>query len=157
MKTIYECSQSTGVKWITVIFFLVMILAILVSIYEVSKGGNNIEAIIVTAILLVVSFSCFLVFPMYIIAEDEGIGIRTLLRTKRISYEDIDRIERVDGMGGVLGYIGLFRTKGVGTFRSYVTDDKRAFVIYRTKGMPIAISVNEPDEFMPYYMKGGTK
>ena len=96
MKTIYECSQSTGVKWITVIFFLIMILAILVSIYEVSKGGNNIEAIIVTAILLVVSFSCFLVFPMYIIAEDEGIGIRTLLRTKRISYEDIDRIERVD-------------------------------------------------------------
>lgn len=169
MKTIYECSQSTGVKWITVIFFLIMILAILVSIYEVSKGGNNIEAIIVTAILLVVSSSCFLVFPMYIIAEDEGIGIRTLLRTKRISYEDIDRIERVDelfgttktirllGMGGVFGYIGLFRTKGVGTFRSYVTDDKRAFVIYRTKGMPIAISVNEPDEFMPYYMKGGTK
>ena len=50
-------------------------------------------------------------------AEDEGIGIRTLLRTKRISYEDIDRIERVDelfgatktirlfGMGGVFGYI----------------------------------------------------
>ena len=169
MKTIYECSQSTGVKWITVIFFLVMILAILVSIYEVSKGGNNIEAIIVTALLHVVSFSCFLVFPMYVIAEDEGIGIRTLLRTKRISYADIDRIERVDelfgttktirllGMGGVFGYIGLFRTKDVGTFRSYVTDDKKAFVIYRTKGMPIAISVNEPDEFMPYYMKGGTK
>ena len=25
MKTIYECSQSTGVKWITVIFFLVIV------------------------------------------------------------------------------------------------------------------------------------
>ena len=169
MKTIYECSQSKGVKWITVIFFLIMIFSILLSIYTVSKGVNVTEAIIVTAFLLVVSFSCFLVFPMYIIAEDEGIGIRTLLRTKRISYEDIDRIERVDelfgatktirllGMGGVFGYIGLFRTKGVGTFRSYVTDDKKTFVIYRTKGMPIAISVNEPDEFMPYYMKGGRK
>ena len=169
MKTIYECSQSKGVKWITVIFFLIMIFSILLSIYTVSKGVNVTEAIIVTAFLLVVTFSCFLVFPMYIIAEDEGIGIRTLLRTKRISYEDIDRIERVDelfgatktirlfGMGGVFGYIGLFRTKGVGTFRSYVTDDKKAFVIYRTKGMPIAISVNEPDEFMPYYMKGGRK
>ena len=169
MKTIYECSQSKGVKWITVIFFLIMIFSILLSIYTVSKGVNVTEAIIVTAFLLVVTFSCFLVFPMYIIAEDEGIGIRTLLRTKRILYEDIDRIERVDelfgatktirlfGMGGVFGYIGLFRTKGVGTFRSYVTDDKKAFVIYRTKGMPIAISVNEPDEFMPYYMKGGRK
>ena len=169
MKTIYECSQSKGVKWITVFFFLIMIFSILMSIYTVSKGVNVTEAIIVTAFLLVVTFSCFLVFPMYIIAEDEGIGIRTLLRTKRISYEDIDRIERVDelfgatktirlfGIGGVFGYIGLFRTKGVGTFRSYVTDDKKAFVIYRTKGMPIAISVNEPEEFMPYYMKGGTK
>ena len=147
MKTIYECSQSKGVKWVTVIFFLIMIFSILMSIYTVSKGVNVTEAI----------------------AEDEGIGIRTLLRTKRISYEDIDRIERVDelfgatktirllGIGGVFGYIGLFRTKGVGTFRSYVTDDKKAFVIYRTKGMPIAISVNEPEEFMPYYMKGGTK
>lgn len=95
MKTIYECSQSKGVKWITVIFFLIMIFSILMSIYTVSKGVNVTEAIIVTAFLLVVSFSCFLVFPMYIIAEDEGIGIRTLLRTKRISYEDIDRIERV--------------------------------------------------------------
>ena len=172
MKTIYECSQSTGVKWITVIFFLVMILAILVSIYEVSKGGNNIEAIIVTAILLVVSFSCFLVFPMYIIADDEGIGIRTLFRTIRISYENIDCVERVDeqqrlfgttttirllGIGGVFGYIGWFRTKGVGTFLSYVTDTKKVFLIHRIKGLPVAISVSEPDEFMPYYMKGGQK
>ena len=34
---------------------------------------------------------------------------------------------------------------------------KKAFLIYRHKGLPIAISVTEPDEFMPYYMKGGTK
>ena len=85
MKTIYECSQSTGVKWITVIFFLIMILGILVSIYEVSKGGNNIEAIIVTAILLVVSFSCFLVFPMYIIAEDEGLMQKAVKYLKKLS------------------------------------------------------------------------
>ena len=63
MKTIYECSQSKGVKWITVIFFLIMIFSILLSIYTVSKGVNVTEAIIVTAFLLVVSFSCFLVFP----------------------------------------------------------------------------------------------
>ena len=85
--------------------------------------------------------------------------------------KDIDHIERIDektpllgvktirlfGVGGVFGYIGLFRTKGYGTFRSYVTDAKKTFLIHRIKGMPIAISVNEPDEFMPYYLKGGTK
>ena len=172
MKTIYECSQSKGIKWFTLIFFLVVALAILVEIYYVSKGINVTNAIIVTAILLVTSFSCFFIFPMYIIADDEGIGIRTLFRTMRISYEDIDYIERADdqqylfgttktirllGVGGVFGYIGWFRTKGVGTFLSYVTDAKKAFLIHRTKGLPVAISVSEPDEFMPYYMKGGQK
>ncbi|MBO7099303.1 MAG: hypothetical protein J6W21_05500 [Bacteroidaceae bacterium] len=129
---------------------------------------------------------------MYIIADDEGIGIRTLFHTKRISYEDIDYIERVDdqrplfinngkigkitlgtsyqlgvfsagntirqfGIGGVFGYIGWFHTKGIGTFLAFVTDEKKAFLIHRTNGIPVAISVSEPDEFMPYYMKGGKK
>ena len=193
MKTIYECSQSTGIKWLTTIFFIIIFASILVEIYCFSKGSVDVAtAIIVTAILLVASLSCFFVFPMYIIVDDEGIGIRTLLHTKWISYESIDYIERFDdqnrlfvnkgkvgkvtlgtsfqmglfsagntirlfGVGGVFGYIGWFRTKGVGTFLSYVTDAKKAFLIHRTKGLPVAISVSEPDEFMPYYMKGGQK
>lgn len=192
MKTIYECSQSKSVKWVTAIFIVAMVLGVLTEMYYVSKGMNVTGAIIVSAVLLAIAFSCFLVFPMYIITDDEGIGIRTLLWTKRIPYESIDHIERMDqqhplfinkgkignatlgfkyqmgflsagntirlfGIGGVFGYIGWFRTKGIGTFLSFVTDAKKSFLIYRTKGMPIAISVNEPDEFMPYYLKGGAK
>jgi hypothetical protein len=192
MKTIYECSQSKKVKWITVIFIFAMVLGVLTEIYYVSKGMNVTGAIIVSAILLAVAFSCFLVFPMYIIQDDEGIGIRTLIRTIRIPFENIDHIERMDdkhplfinngkigkatlgfsyqwgmfsagntirlfGIGGVFGYIGWFRTKGIGTFLSYVTDEKNAFLIYRIKGKPVAISVTEPDEFMPFYLKGGEK
>ena len=192
MKTIYECSQSKKIKWFTAIFFFIVILAILVQMILISKGINVIGGIIISAVLLIASFTCFFVFPMYIIADDEGIGIRTLFHTKRISYEDIDYIERVDdqrrlfinngkigkitlgtsyqwgffssgnttrlfGVGGVLGYLGWFHTKGVGTFLSFVTDEKKAFLIHRTNGIPVAISVSEPDEFMPYYMKGGTK
>ncbi len=192
MKTIYECSQSKGIKCLTAIFFLVIILYILLMIYSVSKGMNLTLAILSTVIVLVASLSCLLVFPMYIITDDEGIGIRTLIRTIRIPFENIDHIERFDdqhrlfinkgkvgkvtlgssfqlglfsagntirlfGIGGVFGYIGWFRTKGVGTFLSYVTDANKVFLIYRTKGMPIAISVSEPDEFLPYYLKGGTK
>lgn len=192
METIYKCSQSKGIKWFFAIFFVLFALAILVEMYYVSKGMNLTWAIIVTAILLVASFSCFFLFPRYIIAVDEGIGIRTLLRTKWIPYENIDHIERIDnqhplfvtnkkigkmsigfsyqkglfgttntillfGVSGMSVHIGWFRTKGVGTFRSYVTDAKKAFLIYRTKGLPIAISVSEPDEFLPYYLKGGKK
>ncbi|MCK8623340.1 PH domain-containing protein [Prevotella sp. E13-27] len=172
MKTIYECSQSKSVKWITAIFILAMVLGVLTEMYYVSKGMDVTGAIIVSATLIAVCLSCFLIFPMYIIADDEGIGIRTLLRTIRIPYENIDHIERVSedkpllgatntirllGVGGVFGYIGWFRTKGIGTYRSYVTNAKKSFLIYRIKGMPIAISVNEPDEFIPYYLKGGAK
>ena len=171
MKTIYECSQSKAVKWITSIFILAMVIGVLVEIYYVSQGMDATGAIIVSAILLAAVFSCFFIFPLYIISDDEGIGIRTLLRTIRVDYKDIDHIERIDaqtpllgaktirlfGVGGVFGYIGLFYTKDIGMFRSYVTDKKKAFLIYRVKGMPIAISVNEPDEFMPFYMKGGAR
>ena len=192
MKTIYECSQSKMVKWITAIFILVMVLGVLTEIYYVSKGMDVTVAIIVSAVLLAVAFSCFFVFPLYIISDDEGIGVRTLARTIRIPFENIDYIERMDdkhplfinngkigkatlgfsyqwgmfsagntirlfGIGGVFGYIGWFRTKGIGTFLSYVTDEKNAFLIYRIKGKPVAISVTEPDEFMPFYLKGGEK
>ena len=171
MKTIYECSQSKMVKWITATFILAMVIGVLTEMYYVSKGMNVIGAIIVSAVLLAVCLSCFFIFPLYIISDDEGIGIRTLLRTIRVPYKNIDHIERIDekepilgaktirifGVGGVFGYIGLFRTKGIGTFRSYVTDAKKTFLIHRTKGMPIAISVSEPDEFLPYYLKGGAK
>lgn len=191
MKTIYECPQSKGTKWITAIFFVVVIVAVSLQIYGVSNGQAVTWTIIATAILFAASLSCFFVFPMYIVADDEGIGIRTLARTIRIPYDSIARIERLDdhhqlfayngriveftlgkfqmrlfsanntirlfGIGGVLGYIGWFRTKGIGTFRSYVTDPGKVFLIYRTKGLPIAISVSEPDQFMPYYLKGGTK
>ena len=39
--------------------------------------------------------------------------------------------------------------------KAYVTDSAKSFIIYRKSGKPVAISVSEPDEFMPYYLKGG--
>lgn len=135
--------------------------------------GHRVEAVVVTSILLLAVFSSFLVFPLYIISDEEGLAIKTLLRTKRISFQDIDHIERLEkndwffgirkgavrifGVGGVFGFIGLYHLKGIGNFWSYVTDEKKAFMIYRKNGLPIAISVSEPDDFLPYYLKGGSK
>lgn len=192
MKTIYKCTQSKGVKWITAIYFITILLTILGVFYGESRGANVTVATIVTALILVATLSCFVVTPIYIIADDEGIGIHTLFHTKWISYKDINYIERIDehrrllinkgkigkvtlgtsyqwglfsagntfrmfGIGGVFGYIGWFRTKGIGTFLSYVTDPKKAFLIHRTNGIPVAISVSKPEEFMPYQMKGGNR
>ena len=172
MKTIYECPQSKGVRVSTALALVFVLVALILEIYFFTEMGRSLEAVILTSVLLLVAFSSFLVFPLYIISDDEGIGIRTLIRTRRISFQEIDHIERLDrgerlfgikdavrlfGVGGVFGFIGWFRMKGIGTFRSYITDEKKAFLIYRKNGLPIAISVSEPDEFLPYYLKGGTK
>ena len=172
MKTIYECLQSKSVKWVSAIFYAVVILSVFVLMYLVAKGIYNlIIAWVIMALILIPSILSFFIFPMYIVADDEGVGVRTLARTKQIPYENIDRIVRVDeqplfspistirlfGSGGVFGYIGWFRSKGIGTFLSYATDEKNVFLIYRKKGKPVAISVNDPDEFLPYCLKGGEK
>lgn len=173
MKTIYECPQSKGVKWSTIICFIVVFAVLIYEIYLFTETGHSVEAVVITSILLLVVFSSFLVFPLYIISYDEGIGIKTLLRTKRIAFQDIDHIERLEkndwffgirkgavrifGVGGVFGFIGLYRLKGIGNFWSYVTDEKKAFMIYRKNGLPIAISVSKPDDFLPCYLKGGSK
>ena len=172
MKTIYECPQRKGVRVSTVLAFLFVLAALIFEIFFFTGQGRSLEAIILTSVLLLVAFSSFLVFPLYIISDDEGIGIRTLIRTIRIPFQDIDHIERLDrgerlfgikdavrifGISGVFGFIGWFRIKGIGTFRSYITDEKKAFMIYRKNGLPIAISVSNPDEFLPYYLKGGSK
>ena len=172
MKTIYECPQSKGVRVSTALALFFVLVVLILEIYFLTEMGRSLEAVILTSVLLLVAFSSFLVFPLYIISDDEGIGIRTLIRTRRISFQDIERIERLDsgerlfgikdavrlfGVGGVFGFIGWFRMKGIGTFRSYITDEKKAFLIFRKNGLPIAISVSEPDEFLPYYLKGGTR
>jgi hypothetical protein len=173
MKTIYECPQSKVVKWSTIICFIVVFAVLIYEIYLFTEMGHSVEAVVITSILLLVVFSSFLIFPLYIISDEEGLGIKTLLWTKRIPFQDIDHIERLEkndwffgirkgavrifGVGGVFGFIGLYRLKGIGNFWSYVTDEKKAFMIYRKNGLPIAISVSKPDDFLPYYLKGGSK
>ena len=167
MKTIYECPQSKGVRISTILAFLSVLVALILEIYFFTEMGRSLEAIILTSILLGVAFSSFLVFPLYIISDDEGIVIRTLIRRIRIPFQNIDHIERFEFsikkvvrlffFFFVFGFIGWFRMKGIGTFRSYITDNGKAFLIYRKNGIPIAISVSEPDEFLPYYLKGDSK
>ena len=93
MKTIYECPQSKGVKWSTIICFIVVFAGLIYEIYLFTETGHSVEAVVITSILLLVVFSSFLVFPLYIISDEEGLGIKTLLWTKRIPFQEIDHIE----------------------------------------------------------------
>lgn len=168
MKTIYECSHSKAMKRLSIAGILIITGAIVYEIWCVQQGMDLWIGITVTLILLAALISVFLCYPQYIIATDEGIGIHTVMRTRMIPYSDIERIERATddfmrwdntirlfGIGGMMGNIGLFRSPKIGTYQAYITDRTKAFIIYRKSGKPIAISVSEPDEFMPYFLKGG--
>ena len=173
MKTIYECShsqwKSVNWVWVAVWFF-----AVFSMMHLISKGIFSLTIASLLVLMVLILIPCiggFFFVPIYIVADDEGVGIRTLARTKHIPYANIDRIVRVDGQkllsriplikvfgsGGVFGYVGWPHLKGIGNIRSYVVDEKNVFLIIRKKGIPVAISVNDPDEFLPYYLKGGEK
>lgn len=168
MKTIYECSRSKAMNYITIAGFVIIIASIVYVLLMMIYLHMPIwEGVLVILILVGALFSPFLTYPQYIIVTDEGIGIHTLARTRLIPYSNIETIERLDksfmsmstirlfGIGGMLGNIGWFRNSQLGTFRAYITDTEKAFLIRLKEGKPIAISVSEPDDFMPFYLKGG--
>ena len=119
MKTIYECLQSKSVKWISAIFYSIVILSVFVMMYLVARGIYNlIIGWVIMALILIPSILSFFIFPVYIVADDEGVGVRTLARTKQIPYENIDRIVRVDEqpLFSPISTIRLFGSGGVFLF-----------------------------------------
>lgn len=168
MKTIYECSRSKAMNYLTIASFIIIIASIVYVLFMMIYQHMPIwEGVLVILILVGALFAPFLTYPQYIIVTDEGIGIHTLARTRFIPYSNIETIERLDksciqggtirlfGIGGMLGNIGWFRNSQLGTFRAYITDSNKVFLIRLKQGKPIAISVSEPDDFMPFYLKGG--
>ena len=168
MKTIYECSRSKAMNYLTIASFIIIIASIVYVLFMMIYQHMPIwEGVLVILILVGALFAPFLTYPQYIIVTDEGIGIHTLARTRLIPYSNIETIERLDksciqggtirlfGIGGMLGNIGWFRNSQLGTFRAYITDSNKVFLIRLKQGKPIAISVSEPDDFMPFYLKGG--
>ncbi len=116
MKTIYECSRSKAVNWLTVAGLLIIVSAIVYEMWCITQGLNLVLGITVTLILIFAMLSSFFVYPQYVIATDEGVGVHTLLRTKFIPYSDIESIKRIDesfmkswntvrlfGIGGIFG------------------------------------------------------
>lgn len=167
MKTFYECSRSKTINILTIIGFVIILAFIAFTVWMILSHETTIVlGSIVILVLTVALFAPFFSLPHYIFSTDEGIGIRTLARTRFIPYSNIEHIERLDdimlsnsirlfGIGGMFGYFGWFYNATLGIFRAYITDNKKAFLIKCKQGKPIVFSVREPDEFLPYFLKGG--
>ena len=52
MKTIYECSHSKAVKWLTVVGLLIIVAAIVYEMWCITQGFNLVSGIVVTLVLI---------------------------------------------------------------------------------------------------------
>lgn len=85
MKTIYECSRSKAMNYLTIAGFIIIIASIVYVLFMMIYQHMPIwEGVLVILILVGALFAPFLTYPQYIIVTDEGIGIHTLARTRFI-------------------------------------------------------------------------
>ena len=89
--------------------------------------------------------------PKRIEIGDESLDVCLFGGRIRIRKDEIKKVTkfspqsstlRVVGIGGLFGYIGLFRNKELGLFYSYVTDFNKSYIVYREKKYPIVISAD---------------
>lgn len=54
---------------------------------------------------------------------------------------------RMMGNGGLYSFSGYFRNEKLGRYRAFVSDKANCVVLYRTSGVPIVVSPENPSEF----------
>lgn len=55
---------------------------------------------------------------------------------------------RVFGIGGLMGYVGRFRSAALGPYVAYATDPARAVVVRRRGAPPVVLTPDRPDDFV---------
>ncbi|MDR1624398.1 MAG: PH domain-containing protein [Tannerellaceae bacterium] len=139
-------NTKINIRWSKQTIFITVIVAVILIFAEVALiniyiGGGNSSALF--AIILIASL--FLAFmlsaPLSIALNDSQLVLRKVLGKIVINYSQISSVKlytpesgdiRIFGSGGFCGYIGIFSSRKIGKYLSYVGDPKQAFLI-RTK------------------------
>jgi len=153
--------MSKTIKWLSISLFVLFFALIGYMVYDMMVNAAPASTVIPIIIIFLALISVFCFYPQYVISNEDGIGIHSLVHTKWIKYDNIDRIEKADvsgsvrlfGISGIFGRIGYYRNSKLGVYISYVTDKSKAFVVYRNNGKPVAFSIDDPDSFLPYFLK----
>jgi Bacterial PH domain len=69
------------------------------------------------------------------------------LKTVEVEPEALKGCVRLWGIGGVFGTIGILRSKRLGTFRAYVTDESNT-VLLEVGRKKVVVSPSPPEEFV---------
>ncbi len=121
-----------------------------------SQPSLYIVAITVTTTLSVL-LGTFLFSPRGFELTWKGLVIKRPLKSFVIPYNEIVAVERVRiprsgirlfASGGIHGFFGLFRLKGIGRVWMYVTDRNKGILIKTKRGVQYIISPENPDAFL---------
>lgn len=152
----YDCvvKAVTG----TVIVGLLALFA-WISCLALSEGGLIGFTVLLSLITLyfLIVFLPYLFSPRGFILTTNGILIKRHLRSILIPYDEISDVRRVSwtwrairlgASGGLYGFFGLFRVKGLGRAWMYVTDRSKMIFIETKQGKKYIISPSDPQTFL---------
>jgi len=144
---------SKGV-WIISILTSIGIIASLIFLGNdifLRKNYYDIINIILFFLVILTFFVSLYFMPISLLLTSDKLVIRCLIHRVHIPLSNIAIIEttqkykdftdiRVFGNGGLWGYTGLFRNKGVGKYIAYVGNPKQAFYIRLKSGRNYLVS-----------------
>lgn len=158
-----KISFSKGV-WIISILTSIGIIACLIFLGKdifLQKGSHDIINIILFFLVILAYISSLYFMPISLLLTSDKLVIRCLIHRVHIPLSNIAVIEtaqkykdftdiRVFGNGGLWGYTGLFRNKGVGKYIAYMGNPQQAFYIRLKSGRNYLVSC---DNYLIFFAK----
>lgn len=164
METFSKCSAMTTLTMaITIIFSVIFIVIIISLVRSVAVGHYSMGIKIVqgttAALLSVLLLATAAHTPRKVSVSEDEIKVHLLCRNIHIPAQEVDSVGyypygipsfRVCGSGNFWGNLGIFNSELCGTYYSFCTASSNVCLIYRRNKRPIAVSVANPDIFLPF-------
>lgn len=137
---------------ITIVIFLILITSI------VFIDDNKTWYIVFSATVILLFFS-FRFGPIKIIANDDHVTIKCVIRSHTIKMADIEGVElfyptigslRICGSGGFMGYWGYFRDGVIGGYAAYYGKPSECFLVRMKNGDKYVLGCENPDEMVTF-------
>ncbi|MBR0196083.1 MAG: hypothetical protein IJQ32_07590 [Paludibacteraceae bacterium] len=154
MKTYTPCPWSKSLANMTKfgIFICVSAIAVITVIYFTAENltsSDKTHLLIILGIIVVLFALVAAFMPRGVTVDDEQIIVHKGIGKIVIPRSDIKSIKpfpkdavtlRLFGIGGIGGYVGLYRNSQIGNFAAFMTDPSRSYIIYRRSKRPIVIT-----------------
>ncbi len=152
MYTITSTNRlSRGIILESVLSLCILFAVCVIMFVEYLKTGSGLGFWIMAGLLVATVLGCAAYMPREVILTDDALTIRLLWikrvipRKEIINMASIDRrvvrnSARVFGIGGLLGMVGHFRNKELGSYRRYTTCMEDLVLVQTSRGRKYVVN-----------------